>query len=69
LRAFIRHAPEAHEGRIQETADTLRIDRSQLWEKMKQLGLAPAKRDALTLETRTRYCAHVPHYLTDARPG
>ena len=41
-RAFIRRSLEAHEGRIQETADALRIDRSHLWKKMKCLGLAPA---------------------------
>ena len=40
-RAFIRRSLEAHEGRIQETADALRIDRSHLWKKMKCLGLAP----------------------------
>jgi two-component system, NtrC family, nitrogen regulation response regulator NtrX len=40
-RAFIRRALEAHDGRIQETADALRIDRSHLWKKMKRLGLAP----------------------------
>ncbi len=39
-RAFIRRSLEAHEGRIQETADALRIDRSHLWKKMKRLGLA-----------------------------
>jgi DNA-binding NtrC family response regulator len=38
-RAFVQRALRAHEGRIQETADELGIDRSHLWKKMRRLGI------------------------------
>jgi two-component system nitrogen regulation response regulator NtrX len=38
-RTFIQRALDAHQGRIQETADDLGIDRTYLWKKMKRLGV------------------------------